>query len=164
MEWQFVSAPTVNITPINDGITLDVTPAVSGDRRYALIMSLSLSVEDFQIQQVINGRTDAQGNPIEQDISLVTQDDEEVSTKVFSSDGGTLMVGGTKLLEESEIEAWACRSSRIPGINRLFTNRTYVKDERTLLILLKPKVLIHHEIEVDRFGRSYDALQYTGSN
>ena len=46
--------------------------------------------------------------------------------------------------------------SKIPGLNRLFTNRSYVKDERTLLVLVRPNIIIHKEIEEDLFGVGYD--------
>jgi len=38
----------------------------------------------------------------------------------------------------------------------MFTNRSYVKDERTLLVLVRPNIIIHREVETDLFGVGYD--------
>jgi len=80
----------------------------------------------------------------------------EVSTMVSIPDGGTLLIGGQKLVGESEIEIGVPVLSKIPGLNRLFTNRSFVKDERTLLVLVRPNIIIHREIEQDLFGPGYD--------
>ncbi len=71
-------------------------------------------------------------------------------------DGGTLLIGGQKLVGESEIEVGVPILSKIPGLNRLFTNRSYAKDEHTLLILVRPKIIIQHEEEFKAFGQNYD--------
>ena len=39
--------------------------------------------------------------------------------------------------------------SKVPIINRLFDNRANVRDERTLLILVKPKIMINESAERD---------------
>src|SRR6185369_4759416 len=80
----------------------------------------------------------------------------EVNTMVSIPDGGTLLVGGQKLVGESEIEIGVPVLSKIPGLNRFFTNRSFVKDERTLLVLVRPNIIIHREIENDLFGPGYD--------
>ena len=41
--------------------------------------------------------------------------------------------------------------ARIPIIKRAFTNRSIVKDTRTLLILMKAKVIIQSEAEEEAF-------------
>ena len=41
--------------------------------------------------------------------------------------------------------------SKIPVISRFFTNTSTVKDERTLLILVKPTVIIQSELEEQNF-------------
>jgi len=39
--------------------------------------------------------------------------------------------------------------SSLPWINRLFPNRGMIRDEMTLLILIKPQIIIQGEIEPD---------------
>ena len=82
----------------------------------------------------------------------------QVSTMVSIPDGGTLLIGGQKLVGTSEIEIGVPVLSKIPGLNRLFTNRSFVRDERTLLVLVRPNIIIHREIETDLFGVGYDRV------
>jgi type II secretory pathway component GspD/PulD (secretin) len=49
--------------------------------------------------------------------------------------------------------------SKIPVINRLFTNRILSKEEQTLLILVKPTVLIQNEQEEKSFPGLADRLR-----
>ena len=71
----------------------------------------------------------------------------ELATTVSVPDRGTLMLGGQRLVGEIEIEAGVPVLSKIPYLNRIFTNRTKTKDERTLLILIKPTIIIQTEEE-----------------
>ena len=41
--------------------------------------------------------------------------------------------------------------NKIPILNRLFSNRGKVRDESTLLILIKPKIIIQQEEEARAF-------------
>ena len=62
-------------------------------------------------------------------------------------DSGTLLIGGQKLAAETEVEAGVPILSKIPLLKRAYSARATVKDEQTLLILIKPKILIHSEQE-----------------
>ena len=76
---------------------------------------------------------------------------------------GTLLLGGQRLIGEIEIEAGVPVLSKIPFINRLFTNRSKTKDERTLLILIKPTIIIQTEEEQLNFpGLIQDPARFTG--
>ncbi|MBI1372771.1 MAG: hypothetical protein GC159_08425 [Phycisphaera sp.] len=74
-----------------------------------------------------------------------------VRTTVSVPDKGTLLLGGQRLFADIEVEAGVPVLSRLPIVNRLFTNRSKVKDERTLLILVKPTILIQSEKEEELF-------------
>ena len=54
-------------------------------------------------------------------------------------------------LPEIEIETGVPVLSKIPILNRVFTNRSTVKDERTLLILIKPTIISYTEEEEKLF-------------
>ena len=41
--------------------------------------------------------------------------------------------------------------SKIPILNRLFDNRSFTRDERTLLVLIKPTIIIQREEEEKAF-------------
>ena len=75
----------------------------------------------------------------------------QVETTVSVPDKGTLMLGGQRLVGETDVEAGVPVLSKIPIIQRIFTNRSSVKDERTLLILVKPTIIIQSEMEEDLF-------------
>ncbi|MEI7767357.1 MAG: hypothetical protein WCJ97_07970, partial [Phycisphaerae bacterium] len=62
------------------------------------------------------------------------------------------------IVGEAEQETGVPFLSKIPGLGRLFTNRTYIKEERTLLILIRPKIIIQREAEEAQFGKNYDLI------
>ena len=65
-------------------------------------------------------------------------------------DGGAtaaLLLGGQRLAGEIEREQGVPLLNKIPIINRAFSNRGAVRDEQTLLILIKPKIIIQREEE-----------------
>jgi len=74
-----------------------------------------------------------------------------LKTSVQVPDGGTVLLGGQKLSGEVEIEAGVPILSKIPGLKRLFSNTSTVKDESTLLILVQPKIIIQEEAEQEAF-------------
>lgn len=84
-------------------------------------------------------------------IQLPIQELTSIVTQVSVPDGGTLLLGGQKLVGEVEIEAGVPMLSHIPILKRAFTNRTAVKDEQTLLILVSPKILVEPEEEERAF-------------
>ncbi len=84
---------------------------------------------------------------LDNQITLPTVEVTELGTTVSVPDRGTLLLGGQRLVEEVEIEAGVPILSKIPILNRLFSNRTMLKDERTLLVLAKPTIIIQAEEE-----------------
>ena len=72
---------------------------------------------------------------------------QDLQTTVTVPDGGTLLLGGQKIAGEVQQEMGAPVLSKIPIINRMFDNRAIVRDERTLLILVKPKIMINEQAE-----------------
>ena len=62
-----------------------------------------------------------------------------------------MLIGGQKLASETEVEAGVPILSKIPVLKRLYSSRSLVKDEQTLLILIKPKILIQSETEEAAF-------------
>jgi type II secretory pathway component GspD/PulD (secretin) len=71
----------------------------------------------------------------------------ELRTTVSVPDKGTLLMGGQRLFAENEVESGVPILSKVPWINRLFSNRSQIKDERTLLILVKPTIILQAEAE-----------------
>src|SRR5690606_25865374 len=89
----------------------------------------------------------------------------QVATTVSIPDQGTLLIGGQRLVGEVEIEAGVPVLSKIPVFNRLFSNNSTVKDQRTLLILVKPTIILQSEIEDEQFpGLMQDPARFNISN
>jgi type II secretory pathway component GspD/PulD (secretin) len=82
-----------------------------------------------------------------------------VRTTATVPDEGTILLGGQRLVTEVEIETGVPVLSKIPIINRFFTNRLESKEEQTLLILLKPTVLIQTEEEEKSFPGLMDSVR-----
>ena len=61
------------------------------------------------------------------------------------------MLGGQRVVTEREIEVGVPLLSKLPVINRFFTNRIETKEERTLIILVKPTIIIQSEEEDKAF-------------
>lgn len=148
-----VAEAAVAVQPVvaqaNSGTVLNVEGTISADRRYVtLTVDFALSepptFERFQIQQ---GSGPSPGLFIQ----LPTQSTQQVRTTVSVPDGGTVLLGGLKQVGEVEIEAGVPMLSKVPVLNRAFTNRSMVKDTRTLLILLKSKIIIQREAENEVF-------------
>ena len=80
---------------------------------------------------------------IQQPIVQVTR----VQTGVTIPDKGTILLGGQRITTETESEVGVPVLSSIPFINRFFTNRVSDKSELTLLVLIKPTILLQGEEE-----------------
>ena len=134
---------------VSAGISLDVQPFVSADRRYVSMtleprLARILGIETFA---VVSGVQTVQGGFIQLPNVEVTQ----INTSVMIPDRGTVLIGGQTLSGEVEIEAGVPVLSDIPGIKRAFTNKTFIKDDQTLLILVQPTIMLQHEVEEEAF-------------
>ncbi|MEX2388078.1 MAG: hypothetical protein WD534_09380, partial [Phycisphaeraceae bacterium] len=139
------------LSVVNSGVVLDVEGTVSADRRYVTMTlqpSLATVAQIRQINQsaifIPDGGGDGDGDgdgpavPFQGTIEAPELELTSVAATVSIPDKGTLMLGGQRLVAETEVEAGVPVLSKIPFLNRLFTNTSMAKDERTLLILVKP--------------------------
>lgn len=133
------------IGTIDAGAVLNIQQAVvTADKRYVM-MVLSPGVTRLIDLQTFafSGGTAA----LNAFVQIPTLSSLRVQTAVSVPDGGTLLIGGQKLASESEVEAGVPVLSKIPILKRAYSSRSMVKDEQTLLILVKPKILIQSEQE-----------------
>lgn len=129
---------------IDAGASLFVRASVTADKRYVMMIltpgvTRLLDLQTFQF----SGGTGA----LQAFVQLPTLSSQRIQTMVSVPDGGTLLLGGQKLASETEVEAGVPILSKIPVLKRLYSSRSMVKDEQILLILIKPKILIHSEQE-----------------
>jgi general secretion pathway protein D len=86
-------------------------------------------------------------------IDLPTTLTHQVRTTVSIPDKGTALLGGQRSVREYETEVGVPILSKIPYINRFFTNRTTSREETSLLLLLRPEIIIQQENEAMLFSR-----------
>jgi Flp pilus assembly secretin CpaC/tetratricopeptide (TPR) repeat protein len=142
-----IANPTTEI--VADGVTLDVTPRISDDKKYVdLVIVANYSKVDLDKQYPVYSNTTGD----QYNIQLPVAEISEVQTHVSVPDGGTLLIGGQKLSAEVNREAGVPGFSKMPIIGRLFSNRSKIKDQDVLLILVKPTIMLQNEAEREYFA------------
>jgi Flp pilus assembly secretin CpaC/tetratricopeptide (TPR) repeat protein len=129
------------------GSLLNITPTITPDKKNVLLNIITelrdfLGWEQHRIlgPQTTVGRSDWT-------IVYPTTELSRVETRVSVPDGGTLLLGGHKLTAEIELESGVPVLSKLPIIGRAFSNRSKVKDQRILLILVQPTIILREEAE-----------------
>ena len=74
-----------------------------------------------------------------------------VSTTVSVPDGGTILLGGIKRLQEGRNEQGVPVLSKFPYINRLFKNVGIGRTTQSLMMMVTPRIIIQEE-EEERLG------------
>ena len=135
------------IEDIQKGISLMVTPTVSADRKYVLL-NIETTLQDVDLsEEATISAVDGLGNIVSNSYTLPQQENTMVTTRVAVPDRGTVLLGGLTLTATREIEAGVPILSKIPLINRFFSNRSKVDDKSILLVLVKPSIIIRDEAE-----------------
>ena len=152
--------PTISV--VSEGVTMEIEGTVSSDRRY-VTMNVQTGVsriDGFAEQPVtaVAGGQLVSSEDVQSFIQLPTVTVTRIQTTVIVPDQGTVLLGGQRLVTEFEIETGVPVVSKIPILNRFFTNRIESKEEQTLLILIKPTILIQSEQEENNFPGLNDTL------
>jgi type II secretory pathway component GspD/PulD (secretin) len=137
---------------INSGAVLDVNATVTADKRYVTMtlrpgITRLLDLQTIPFSGGAAGGGFGGGTALGAFVQLPTLSSQRVQTTVSIPDGGTLLIGGQKLASETEVEAGVPVLSKIPLLKRAYSSHSMIKDEQTLLILIKPKILIQSEQE-----------------
>jgi type II secretory pathway component GspD/PulD (secretin) len=137
---------------LSEGVTMRVEGTVSADRRYVNLnidAAIAKSAGPFRLLPVtaVAGGQLVNSAETASFIELPTTTVTRVQTTVSVPDQGTILMGGQRLINEQEVETGVPVLSKIPFLNRFFTNRIQIKEEQTLLILVKPTVIIQSEQE-----------------
>ncbi len=146
---------------VTSGTILNVTPTITPDKKYVLL-NITAQLIDFLgfRKQTIDVGLFGLGSSDDNQLTLEFPQTEtsRVQTRVSVPDGGTVLLGGQKLTVIEEKEAGVPILSKVPVIGRLFSNRSKVKDQRVLLILVKPTIILREEAEAEAMaaiGNSY---------
>jgi len=152
---------TQNVGYIMTGSSLSITPTITKDKKYVLLNITTQQTDLLQfarhaVEQEDEDDDDSGDSEGEDSNDVVTTHIEMpetqtamVTTRVSVPDRGTLLLGGQKLASEVEKQAGVPVLSKIPILGRLFSNRSYVRDQKVLLILVKPTIILQEETEQD---------------
>jgi len=153
---------------VSTGFTLLVRGVVSADRRYVTLIVLAETATlealvPFLVSAQSQGGTTAGGGQEEQQTFSGTLQQPTINYTVIQTsatvpDQGTVLLGGQRVSNDYEIETGVPVLSKLPLLNRFFTNRIDAREERTLLILIKPTVLIQNEQEEMNFPGLLDSV------
>lgn len=163
------------IATISTGVVIDITGVASADRRYVtLTIQTTQSKLSFGQDRVVTGAVGGGGGTggtgvgttggagggelFGAAIQVPIIDATQLNTTVTIPDQGTVLLGGQRIVEELEVETGVPILSKIPILSRFFSNRIDTKTEKTLLILLKPTILIQNEEEELNFPGLLDQL------
>jgi type II secretory pathway component GspD/PulD (secretin) len=141
-----------------NGVTLNVTPVVSADRRYVrmTLSPLFTAIESFD---TFSGGGAAVGGSglgggaaiLNTTINLPRFTVTTVNTTVTVPDGGTVLLGGVKRLNEQRLEFGVPVLSKVPLVDRLFRNVGIGRVTSSLMLMVTPRIIILEE-EEDRLG------------
>ncbi len=153
--------PEVDV--VSEGVTLLVEGVISADRRY-VTMNVDTGVarvdgfDQASVSAIAGGQLVDSG-ATQSFIQLPTVTVTRVRTTVTVPDEGTVLLGGQRLITELDVETGVPVLSKIPIVSRFFTNRVESKEEQTLLILVKPTILIQTEEEERAHPGVLDAVR-----
>jgi type II secretory pathway component GspD/PulD (secretin) len=146
-------------TGINVGVNLNVTPVVTADRRFVRLslnptltnlVSADVPLIPIQIpvpQRFQDNLTTNQPVIFQMFFQQPTFESINVATTVMVPDGGTVLLGGLKTMNEGRNEFGPPFLSKIPYINRLYKNVAYGRDAKSLMIMVTPRIIINEEEE-----------------
>ncbi len=164
----FAAAHQPVIVVLSEGTNLNVQAVVSSDRRFVRltlqpIFSQIGNVETFTFegttttdsgQTVVDGNGDATGDidnaftaTTGTTVQLPTFSFTSVSTTVSVPDGGTILLGGIKRLQEGRNEHGVPMLSKLPYVNRLFRNVGIGRNSQSLMLMVTPRIIIQEEEE-----------------
>lgn len=151
------------LSTLNEGVVMLLEGTISSDRRYVTLnVDVAVSkLEGFQNRSVtaVAGGQLVNSADTQSFIQAPTSTVTRVQTTVTVPDQGTILIGGQRLINEVEAESGVPVLSKIPILNRFFSNRVQVKEEQTLIVLIKPTILIQNEDEDRNFPGLADTLR-----
>jgi Flp pilus assembly secretin CpaC/predicted TPR repeat methyltransferase len=137
-----IGDPIVQV--IRDGTILDLRPVVSSDRRF-ITMELRPTIAVLTRPIATFQTTLANGPPVT--IQLPELAVQRVRTTVTVPDGGTLLLGGLKFLQEQRLDSTVPFMDKIPIASFFFSRKGTYLEKRNVLILIRARILRPEENE-----------------
>ncbi len=171
---EFAAAQQPVIVVLNEGTMMTIQAVVSEDRRYVRMTIVPFftqigDVDTFTFEGSSSSTSSSSSSDSDQDGKNESkeQSDEEtrsgvtvqlpafsfvsVVTTVSVPDGGTVLLGGIKRLNEGRNEFGVPLLSKVPYINRLFRNVGIGRTTDSLMMMVTPRIIIQEE-EEERLG------------
>ena len=164
----FAAAQQPVITVLSEGTSLSVQAVISPDRRFVRLTLVPFFSKIGQVQTFTftgssssssgsaavdpSDETNNVQNEVETFSSGTTVQLPEfkfvtVNTTVSVPDGGTILLGGIKRLSEGRVERGVPMLSKLPYVNRLFTNVGIGREAESLMLMVTPRIIIKEEEE-----------------
>jgi general secretion pathway protein D len=164
----FAAAHQPVIVVLNEGTSLSVQAVVSSDKRFVRLTLVPFFSRIGDVQEfTFSGKTTTKAGTNIKDPSDPTktiQDGVEVTkegttlqlptfafttvtTTVSVPDGGTVLLGGIKRLNEARSERGVPMLNKIPYLNRLFKNVGIGRETSSLMLMVTPRIIIQEEEE-----------------
>jgi general secretion pathway protein D len=171
---EFAAAQQPVIVVLNEGTMMTIQAVVSDDRRYVRMTIVPFftqigDVDEFTFEGSTSSTNSSSATDSDEDGKNESEEesDEEIRTGVtvqlptfrFVSvvttvsvpDGGTVLLGGIKRLDEGRNEFGVPLLSKVPYVNRLFRNVGIGRTTRSLMMMVTPRIIIQEE-EEERLG------------
>jgi tetratricopeptide (TPR) repeat protein len=132
------------IGTVHDGVALDVRPVVDSDLQF-ITMELRPTVMSLQLPIPTFTTTLGVGQPISIQLPEVTM--QRVRTTVTMPDGGTIMLGGMRLVERQNMRSTVPLLGSLPGLSWLFSRNGTSVQNRKILILIRANIVLMEERE-----------------
>jgi general secretion pathway protein D len=173
---EFVAAQQPVIVVLNEGTMMTIQAVVSDDRRYVRLTVVPFftqigEVDEFTFEGSSSTTSSSSSSSSEDDDDGKKEADEKsnsasrsgvtvqlpsfsivsVVTTVSVPDGGTVLLGGIKRLQEGRNEFGVPLLSKIPYVDRLFRNIGIGRTTESLMMMVTPRIIIQEE-EEERLG------------
>jgi general secretion pathway protein D len=171
----FAAAQQPVIVVLSEGTSLSVQAVVSNDRRFVRLTVVPFfsqigDVEEFTFtgskttqtksSDTVKAKGDDEASKTKEDVvseegttvQLPTFSFVTVTTTVSVPDGGTVLLGGIKRLNENRTERGLPILSKIPYISRLFKNVGLGRTTSSLMMMVTPRIIIQEEEEEKLIG------------
>ena len=137
-----VANPVIGVA--QDGVALDVRPVVDSDLKFVTmevrptVLALQLPIPTFTTTLGI-------GQPISIQLPQVTR--QTVRTTLTMPDGGTVMLGGMRLVERQNLKSTVPLLGSLPGLSWLFSRQGTSVQNRKIIILITARIVLMEEHE-----------------
>jgi general secretion pathway protein D len=137
---------------LRTGFVLDIEAVTSSDRRYVSMtvqfaQNILIGFDSQEVQGAAGGGDFGRSSQFNATIQLPNVAVTQINTAVSCPDKGTILLGGRRDVNETEIEVGVPVLSKVPFVNRFFTNSVTSKLETTTLLLIRPEIIIQAEAE-----------------